>query len=64
MPISRIFFICSGGIFGMFFIASDLMVISHKPGLIWLAAHTLADEHNIENMNIETAVLRIAPPWK
>src|SRR3569623_1908163 len=42
MPISRIFFHCSDGICGMFLMASDFTVTSHKPGFIWPALHACA----------------------
>jgi hypothetical protein len=43
--LTLIFFICSicsGDIFGMLFIASDLVVISHNPAFIGPAAQTVA----------------------
>ena len=62
MPICRIFSSCSGGIFGLFFMASDLMVISHKPGFICPAAHTAADPESIRNTSMDKAARRMRTP--
>src|SRR3990167_7041010 len=52
-PILRICSICSGDIFGMFFISSDFIVMAHRPGFIWSAADTAADAAKIENATID-----------
>ena len=49
-------------IFGLFFMASDLMVISHKPGFICLAAHTAADPESIRNTSMDKAARRMRTP--